>query len=422
VNILYVVQHFAGPSAAGSSRAFENARRLVLRGHAVTMLCGRLDRSTERDVTEAREAGIDLRMAPILYSQKMSYPRRLVVFRRYMGWAVRAGKRLARPDVVLASSTPLTVGEIGRRIAAYHRIPFIFEVRDLWPEVPVSLGALPFPPLRWMARRMAGRVYAASDHVVALSSDMARVIRTWGVAPERISVIPNSSDTLMFGSEEAASGRAATRERLGWGDKFVCIHPGAMGLVNGLDYVLDAAKQLDRDHGGEILLALMGDGNQRARLASRIAAEGIRSAVLYPSVPKREMPRVLAASDVGLVTVAPRPYLEMNSANKFFDFLAARLPVLVNYGGWQAEVLRREGAGAATDPARPESLADALRGLRDDRAALAAMGRAARRLAEERYDRDALVAELETTLAGVVGRRSGVPVRAGEALLPSPRD
>ncbi len=181
INILYIVQHFTTPSSAGSARAFENARRLVQRGHRVTMLCGRLDRNAESDLAEAKSVGIDLRMAPILYTQRMSYTRRLIAFRRYMVWAMRTGRQLSRPDVVLASSTPLTVGEIGRKVASHHKVPFVFEVRDLWPEVPITLGALKSPLLRWVARRMAARVYAAADAVVALSPDMARVVETWGV-------------------------------------------------------------------------------------------------------------------------------------------------------------------------------------------------------------------------------------------------
>ena len=402
ISILYIVQHFTTPSSAGSARAFENARRLVQRGHRVTMLCGRLDRNAESDVAEARSVGIDLRMAPILYTQKMSYTRRLIAFRRYMVWAMRTGRQLSRPDVVLASSTPLTVGEVGRKVASHHKVPFVFEVRDLWPEVPIALGALKSPVLRWVARRMAARVYAAADAVVALSPDMARVVETWGVDPRKISVIPNSSDTQLFGSPEAAAEREAERNRRGWQSKFVCIHPGAMGRVNGIDYLLDAARILDRQGDSRILIALVGDGKERAHLAHRIDLEQIRSAALYPSVPKRSMPVVLAASDLGLVTVASLPYLEMNSANKLFDFLAAGLPVVVNYGGWQAEVLRREQAGLAAEPERPESLVATLRDLCDDRDRLAAMGRAARRLAEEQFNREGLAAKLETVVAGVV--------------------
>lgn len=402
MHVLYIVQHFATPSTAGSSRAFENARRLIRRGHRVTMLCGRLERNTDRDVDEARAAGIELHMAPVVYSQKLSYVQRLWVFRRYMKWAVRTGSRLERPDVVFASSTPLTVGDIGRRIAARHGVPFVFEVRDLWPEVPIALGALRLPPLRWMARRMAARTYAAATRVVALSTDMARVIETWGVPADRVSVGPNACDIDAFGSAEAEAHRDAERERRGWQGKFVAIHPGAMGRVNGLDYVLDAGKALDRMGEDGIVLALVGEGSERPRLEARIAAEGIRSVAVAPAVPKRTMPAVLAAADVGLVTVADRPYLDTNSANKFFDFLAAGRPIVLNYAGWQASVLGDSGAGVAVSPSDPGALAAALRRLRDEPETRTAMGRSARRLAETQFARERLVDDIERALRSAI--------------------
>lgn len=408
MRILYIVQHFAAPTQAGGARPYENARRLVSRGHEVTLLCGASDHITDTDLAIVREAGIAIHRAPVEYRSRMSYFQRLMSFRAYMTWATATGKQLPRPDLVFASSTPLTIGEIGRRVAAHHQVPFVFEVRDLWPEVPITLGALNNPLLRWSARRMARRVYAAAQHVVALSPDMRRqIIAAWGVPAERVTVIPNCSDTTFFGSREP---RERERERLQWDGKFVCTHPGAMGLVNGLDYVLDCARVLDARGVTDILLALVGDGARKPHLAARIAAEGIKSAVLSDPIPKRAMPALLAAADVGLVTVAPLPFLETNSANKFFDFLAAGLPTIVNYGGWQAAELKESGAGLSVDPHDPACLADALIHLRDNPDARTAMGQAARRIAEERFDRDKLVAQLDHVLRAVQAGTQPMPV------------
>ena len=402
MKILYVVQHYSGPGAPGGSRPYENARRLVTRGHRVTLLCGRLDRSSEEDVRAARDAGIELRQAPILYSQRYSYARRLVAFGRYMAWAVAEGTRIERPDVVLASSTPLTVGEVGRRVAARHRVPLVFEVRDLWPEVPIALGALPWAPMRWVAWRMARRVYAASSQVVTLSPDMKRVVEGHGVPATRVHVVSNCSDTKFFGTEEARAGRDAARAARGWGERLIAIHPGTMGKVNGLDYLLDVGRELDALGVDDVTIALVGHGGQKEELRRRARAERLRSVEIADAVPKREMATLLAAADVGLVTVAPKPFLEMNSANKFFDFLAAGLPVLVNYGGWQAQVLREHGAGESVDPRRSRDAALALLRWRDDRAGRRVAGQNARRLAESDYDRDLLVARLDRILREAV--------------------
>jgi glycosyltransferase involved in cell wall biosynthesis len=412
MNVLYVVQHFFSRDAVrGSIRPFAVARRLTDSGHRVTLLCG-THADTPRSDDDAREAGIEVIRAPIVY-QSGSYARRMAVFARYMRWAIRTARRLPRPDVVFASSTPLTVGEVGRVAAAHHRVPFVFEVRDLWPEIPIVFGALPTPLLRWGARLMARRIYGAAAEVVALSPDMARVIRDdWGVDASRLSVIPNFADTDAFATPAVEAQREAFRERMGWTGKLVAVHAGAMGRVNGLDYVLDAGKALDAAGARDVRIVLLGDGIEARRLEARARAEGIRSVSLHAPVPKRDIPLWLAAADVGLVTVAPLPLLETNSANKFFDVLAAGRPVLLNYGGWMAGVLRETGAGLSADPRSPASLAGALRALERDPAGRQAMGRAARALAESRYARDALTRELEGVLVRAVERQARVPAPA----------
>jgi glycosyltransferase involved in cell wall biosynthesis len=403
MKILYLVQHFSGRSGAGSSRVYENARRLVSAGHEVTLLCGRLDRSSDADVEDAERAGIRIQRAPILYSQRFSYLQRMVVFRRYMTWAERTGRDLPRVDVVFASSTPLTVGDVGRKLSRHHRAPFVFEVRDLWPEVPETVGALRNPGLRWLAHRMARRVYGAADRVVALSPGMADVIRDrWGVPAGRIDVIPNCSDNDLFGTPEVDAARESTRRRLGWDGAFVAIHPGAMGVANGLDYLLDAAKVLDHSADGAIRLVLLGQGAVAPHLERRIREEAIRSATIHPPVPKREVPEWLAAADAGVVSFLPKPFLDTNSANKFFDLLAAGKPIILNYDGWQGRVLRESGAGLSVDPRRPEALAEALRGLRDAPERVRAMGAAARTVAEARFDRDTLASQLVAVLERTV--------------------
>jgi glycosyltransferase involved in cell wall biosynthesis len=405
VNVLYIVQHFASRSAMrGGVRPFEAARHLVASGHRVTLLCGSHGDTRVSD-EEARAAGIQVVRAPVLYGQSLSYPRRMAVFARYMAWAIRTAKVLPRPDVVFASSTPLTVGEVGRVAARHHRVPLVFEVRDLWPEIPIVLGALPTPFLRWGARFMARRIYEAAAEVVALSPDMARIIRDdWRVEAARITVVPNCSDPDLFATPEVEAQRDAFRARKGWGGKLVAIHAGAMGRVNGLDYVLDAAKLLDVAGERGVEIALLGNGSERSRLEARVRDEGIRSISFHPEVRHKEMPAWLAATDVGLVTVAAKPFLDTNSSNKFFDSLAAARPILLNYGGWMAEVIRETGAGLSADPRSPLSFADALRGLSVDPARRLAMGRAARVLAESRYSRATLMSELAGVLIRAAGR------------------
>ena len=403
MRILYIVQHFTGPSSTCGSRPYENARRLVQMGHEVTMLCGTSELNSDRDVADARQAGIVFDQSPILYSQRYSYIKRMVVFRQYMQWAICEGKRLPKPDLVFASSTPLTVGEIGRKVAAYHRVPFVFEVRDLWPEVVVGVGALKNPVLRYISYRMARNIYAAADHVVALSQGMKDGVKAWGYPEDRISVIPNCSDTALFGSR---TDRDETRKKMGWTGKFVCLYPGVFGAMNNLDYLLDCAKALERMGANDCHIALIGRGAKREHLANRIKEEGISLAALYEPIQKRDMPQLLAAADVGTVSLLPLDCLGSSSPNKFFDFLAAGMPVILNYRGWQADLLKETGAGLFSQPDDPSDMAAQLISLRDDPERVKTMGGIARNLAETRFDRDLLVAKLERILVDVASRGS----------------
>ena len=227
---------------------------------------------------------------------------------------------------------------------------------------------------------------------------MKAAITGWGVPADRITVIPNCSDNSLFGN---AGLREPERRRRGWDGQLVCLYPGAMGLSNGLDYLLDCAKILDQWQISGIHLALVGFGAHSQRLAARVASEGIRSAAVYDPVARMDMPRLLAAADVGLVCFLPKTCLAANSANKLFDFFAAGLPTVINYGGWQSELLRESGAGVSTDPSDPASLAKVLLQLRDTPELRAEMGGAGLRLAHQQFDRDALVRQLEELLRSI---------------------
>ena len=398
MKILYIVQHFSGPSGSSGSRPYENATRLVQMGHEVTLLCGNYHKATDKDIDRAREIGVKIYQSSIKYDQSQSSLQRIITFRKYMKWAIKKGISLPRPDLIYASSTPLTIGEVGRQIATHHQVPFVFEVRDLWPEIPITIGALTNPISKLLAVRMARRVYGSADHVIALSPGMKEGVMKWGVPDENITVIPNCSDIALFGCRDA---REAERKQFGWSDKFVCVFCGSIGLANGLDYLLDCGKVLSNNGVNNIHIAIVGDGAEKERLAARIEHEKIGSVTVYDSVPKKDVPALLAASDVGVVSFLPIPYMNTNSANKFFDFLAAGLPVIINYDGWQESLLQESGAGFSVDPHEPGALAKVLMDLQTKPEMCQKMGLAARALAEEQFDRAKLVKNLEQLLLRV---------------------
>jgi lipopolysaccharide/colanic/teichoic acid biosynthesis glycosyltransferase/glycosyltransferase involved in cell wall biosynthesis len=402
MRILYIHQYFSTPEGTTGCRSYEFARRFVAAGHEVDLVTSdaMLPSSLKKERANYRFCieGISVHVIRVRYENRMNVRERMRAFFSFGLKTCRAIGRLPKPDVVFATSTPLTVGIPGAYAAWFHRCPLVFEVRDLWPQVPIALGWLRNPLLKLLARGFERWVYRRSARLIALSPDMALGVARTGFHNSRIAVIPNCSD---IGYYSSAWGDDEFRRRMGWSkERIVAVHPGTMGQVNGLGAVLDAARHLAK-LAPEVLVALVGDGRERKEIESRIAKEQLGNVLVQNPVPKREMPRLLAASDIGLMTVLPLPALFANSANKFFDFLAAGLPIVINYGGWQAQLLRDYGCGVNAKPGDAEDLAATITLLANDDVLRLRMGRNARRLAEEHFSRDDLARQLLDVLEDV---------------------
>ena len=208
-----------------------------------------------------------------------------------------------------------------------------------------------------------------------------------------ITVIPNSCDIDMFRPDIDGS---AVRQKRGWGDKLVLLHTGAMGKVNGLDFIIDAAERL-KDH-SDIVFVLIGDGNKKPFLESRIKKLGLSNVEILSPVPKEELPEFYAAADIGLVIIGNFPIIEHNSANKFFDSLSAGKPVLLNYSGWQRKILEENKAGFGCDLCNLDEFVEKVLYLNSHTQQVEKMGQNARQLAVKKFDRDDLAKQaLELT-------------------------
>jgi glycosyltransferase involved in cell wall biosynthesis len=403
VRILYLHQYFVSPEAAGGTRSYELARRLVEAGHEVTlvtsnaMMPARYHGISEPLRTEM--AGIDLVVLPVRYGNAMGYAERMRAFARFAALASVEALR-HRSDVVFATSTPLTIALPGLLASFGRRIPMVFEVRDLWPELPIAMGALPKPWMRAAARTLEWLAYHGSAHVVALSPGIAAGVEKTGIARDRISVIPNACDLEMFASApvRAAGVRA---EHLPWlrSDDRLVLYAGTFGAINDAGWLADVAEAA-RSIAPQLSFALVGGGAERDAIEARARARGVLGTNLrmLPPVAKRDMPGLLGAATIATSLFKPLPEMEANSANKFFDALAAGRPIAINYGGWHADLLRSTGAGLVLPHADPRAAAERLAALALDDDAVARAGAAASALARERFDRDRLAVQLEDVL------------------------
>jgi glycosyltransferase involved in cell wall biosynthesis len=320
---------------------------------------------------------------------------RMLKFYQFARLAGRVGKKLSKPDVIFATHTPLTIGLAGIALSRHFNVPFVFEVRDLWPEALVNVGALRNPlAIRWL-RRMARKIYAEAKHIVALSPGMKEGIVRTGVPAERVTVIPNASDLDLF---QPGLDGSAWRNRLGLGDRFAAVYFGAMGLANGLEYVIEAARILaerGRDH---IVLVLHGSGGKRPDLETLARGYELTNVVFSDPVPdKAEVARIVAACDA-CMTIYRAAKEHTWSPNKMFDALAAGKPVLINVPGWLGETIENNKCGRCVAPDRPETLAEAIEELAADAELCRQMGENARALAEREFAREKLASRLEAVL------------------------
>jgi glycosyltransferase involved in cell wall biosynthesis len=408
VRILYVHQFFATrESDLGLIRSYEFSRRWVEQGHDVTVVTSssRLPAAFQRRAFSSGDVdGIDVRAVRVAYSNYMSYGRRIWSFLFFTVGATWLALRAPKPDVVLATSTPLTVGVPALIVARLRGIPLVFEVRDLWPEAAIQMGALRRGgALARIAKWLERRLYRASAQVVALSPGMVDGVLAEGVDPQRVSMIPNAADLDLFHPGEKD---AELVDRYGLAGRFVVGYAGAIGPSNALeDQVPEAARALEERGRDDIVFLIAGDGKSLPALRER--TEGLDNVVLAGTVPKRDVPRLTRTSDALMTLFADVPILATNSPNKFFDALASGRPVIINTPGWTRDLAEGNDCGVYVPSGDGRALADAVEKLADDRGAMARMGANARALAEREFSRDDLAARMLDVLEkarGTAGR------------------
>lgn len=392
MRVLYFHQHFSTPKGAAGIRSYAMARKLVESGHQVTMVCGSyaagqtgLQGPFRKGRREGQVEGIDVTEFDLSYSNDTGFIKRALLF---LLFALRSTwlALTYRYDVLFSTTTPLTAAIPGIFARWLRSKPFVFEVRDLWPELPKAMGVIKNPlvlgamaALEWMAYRSAHRL-------IGLSPGIVEGIRKRGVPAERIAMIPNGCDLDIFAADAEPwrpDGIAA--------DDLMAIFSGTHGIANGLEAVLDAAAELKQRNRTDIKLLLIGEGKLKASLQERAAREGLDNVVFHPLVNKEKLAGLMRSTDLGMQILANVPaFYYGTSPNKFFDYIAAGLPVLNNYPGWLAGIIEQEKCGYAVPPADPVAFADALERAADHREELKPMGANSQALAKREFDRELL--------------------------------
>jgi glycosyltransferase involved in cell wall biosynthesis len=410
MKVLYLHQHFRTPDQAGGTRSFEFARRWVRWGHEVVLVTSRQDPGEPFHGWRIREvAGISIHEIHVPYRNTMGFSARIRAFLRF---AARSGLHAAKcgGDVVFATSTPLTIALPGVFASQRLRVPLVFEVRDLWPEIPIALGVLRNPVVVRAARALESWAYRNSSSVVALSPGMAKGIADRGYPVERLTIVPNSSDVELF--EQGDPSRFFDQHPQ-WKGRKIVLYAGTFGDINGVGYLVELAVRL-RHRMPEALVLLIGEGKQQESIRARARQLGVLDVnlVMMPPLPKRRVVDCFAASSIATSVVIDLPPLWHNSANKFFDSLAASRAVGINHEGWQADLIRKFSLGVVLPPRDFEAAAAILAEFLGDDSRVEAAGVAAGRLARTRFDRDRLAL---TTLDVLLAAAGKTRVKAAES-------
>lgn len=400
MRITYLHQYFNTPDMAGGTRSYNLARHLTAKGHTVNMVAAWREDDEHRDSFETEEDGIRVHWLPVPYSNRMGHAERIRAFIRFAWGAARKAASLPS-DVVFATSTPLTIALPGAYAARRRKVPMVFEVRDLWPDVPVAMGVLKNRLIISAARSLENFAYRRAAITVALTPTMRDFLSGKGVSLERIAVVSNGADLGRFGQASNTDDRStielADRPR-------ILLYCGSLGPAHGPHYLVKMAAELLRQS-SNIRILVAGDGKLRDSLEEQARATNCLDQTIsfVGSIPPRDVPKYYSQADGSIMTMADCELLYRHSVqNKFFDSLAAGKPVFSNYTGWASELAEREGAGLilprADIPAAVRTLATNLQ----DQSWLDAAGRSARRLAEAHFGYDRLAGQLEDIFATAI--------------------
>jgi glycosyltransferase involved in cell wall biosynthesis len=391
MKVLYFHQHFTTPSIGGGTRSYEFARKLIDSGHKVTLVCGEtaklnLPSTDVKGVYRGDIDGIDVIQINIPYSNSDGIAKRALIFVKFAWKGIQVAMK-EEYDLLFSTSTPLTAGIPGIWMKWFSRKKrkFVFEVRDLWPELPKALG-MKNPFLLWGMRVLEKLSYKKADGCIGLSPGICEGIKR--IVPDKeVELVPNGCDLDIF--------KPGKREDLKLEGVLpadtVAVFTGAHGIANGLEAVLDMASILKQRGRNDIKIAFIGDGRVKPDLVKRAMKEGLDNCLFFDPVPKTDLNRIVASADIGLMVLKNVPaFYYGTSPNKFFDYIASGLPVVNNYPGWLSDMINENNCGMVVSPDNAAAFADALIELADNPEKRSAMGANSRILAEKQFSRDEL--------------------------------
>ncbi|KGL46766.1 hypothetical protein BMT55_15900 [Listeria newyorkensis] len=396
MKLLYIHQHYE--ETQGATRSYELSKRFLENGAEVVMVSGQGDSHVTKE-------GIIVKSTHTAYNQKMSKLRRILAFIHFSLKSILIGIREKNIDKIYVTSTPLTVGLVGLILSKWKRKPFIFEVRDVWPDVPIALGFIRNRVVIRLLKWLEIQIYKSATHIVVLSEGMRQNLLQKNIPVSKVTIAENFANQRLVKESKEMPLKDVLLANWMKG-KFVVVHPGTMGLVNGVHYVIACAEKLR--HNDSIHFLLIGEGSEKQKMQAEIKKRQLTNIRILDAKPKKETLQIASRCQMGTMLIKNERILWDNSANKFFDFLACGLPVVLNYQGWQKRALEESGAGKGFAHADVDAYCSYVQHLAANQQSWEQAHQASKQLAEN-YDVD----KIANRVWRVITNRRNVP---GETL------
>jgi len=381
LKLVYIHQYFKTPQEGGAIRSYYVAKHMVASGWQVEMITAHNKSAYERKNIE----GIQVHYLPVKYDNSFSYLRRMVSFVHFMILAIFNIRKVKNVDFCYATSTPLSTGIIALAVKKFLKIPYYFEVRDLWPEAPIQMGIIKNSLLKKWLFELERRIYIDAEEIIGLSPGISRSI-SFKTSSQKTHTIPNMSDCNFFVPEKKDR---TLEDRFGTRGKFVVTYFGAHGRVNGLHYLLDTAEYCKNV---PVKFLIVGRGAQREPLLQSAKRRKLKNLEFLDFKSKYGLRDILNVADSVYISFERLDVLKMSSPNKFFDGLAAGKLIILNTDGWLKRLVEKYECGFYVD--HPSRFKKEIVPFIENPKLLQSYQHNARRLAMEKFEKDYLCDQL----------------------------
>ncbi len=405
MRILFLTHYFPPEVNAPASRTYEHSKRWVRDGnHVAVLTCvpnhpqGELYPGYKNKIFQKEKIdGIDVYRVWTYLAPNKGFLKRTLNYLVYAKIAVLVSPLLPKTDVVISTSPQFFCGLAGFFVSRLKRVPWILEIRDLWPESIIAVGAIKNAGVIQILERLERFAYEKADKIISVTDSFKRHMVRRGVDASKIAVIKNGVDLSLF---NPVPKKNEISEQLGISDKFVVSYFGTHGMAHGLQVVIQAAKKLeDRD---DIVFLLVGDGAERQHLLRLKRQMRVKNLLMLPQVEKSKMPLLWGSSDVSMVLLKKDELFKTVIPSKMFEAMAMKKPIILGVEGESRKILIESEAGICIEPESADELADAVLKFYEDERLIESMGEKGRAFVEKNFNRDMLANRYLTSIEELV--------------------